>query len=98
MIIKKGAILSGLDLRMRTALKIADKIYRKYGQILTITSGLDGTHSCGSLHYYGLALDFRDRFFTDSDKVKVFNALSKELSSNYIVIQESTHIHIQWRF
>ena len=98
MIIKDGAILSGLDIRMRAALKIADKIYKDYDQELAITSGLDGTHSVGSLHYYGLAIDIRTRYFNDATKNAVYVALKQELQNNYVIILEKTHIHIQWRF
>ena len=98
MIIKDGAIIAGLDIRMRASLKVSDTIYNDYGQELTITCGLDGTHSSGSLHYYGLAIDIRTRYFDKATKNAVYIALKQELKNNYIVVLEKTHIHIQWRF
>lgn len=93
--IKDGAVLSGLDIRMRQALLIADEIYNDHGQDLTITCGLDGSHGAGSFHYYGLAIDLRTRFFTDSEKTIVYSELVRMLDSNYRVIFENTHFHIQ---
>ena len=57
--IKKGVSLQGLKLVMRRALQEAEKIWNILGEELVITSGTETyEHSAGSLHYYGLALDF----------------------------------------
>ena len=78
--------------------KVADEVYKKYNHELTITSGLEGTHSSSSLHYYGLALDFRTRFFSTAVKNAVYTILNGKLKNSYVVVLEKTHIHIQWRF
>jgi len=96
MIIKDGVQLAGLDIRMRPVLIEADKIWRRYGQELVVTAGLDGTHSAGSLHYYGLALDFRTRYFTLQEKDVVFAELKESLSVEYDIIKETTHIHVEY--
>ena len=83
MIIKDGVILQGLDIKMRPALIAADKIWRDYGQELVVTGGLDGTHSAGSLHYYGLALDLRTRYFASVTQEKVIADLKKELAKYF---------------
>ena len=64
--IKDGVVLAGLDPCMRPAMVNAERIWKRFGRSegVTITSGLDGCHSAGSLHYYGLALDFRTHYFT----------------------------------
>ena len=68
MIIKEGVLLHGLKLEMRTALMTAERIWKSFGQELVVTSALDGTHAACSLHYYGYALDFRSRYFSEKEK------------------------------
>ena len=95
--IKEGVILAGLHLSMRHALLTIDKVYKEHGQELVITSALDGEHSAGSLHYYGLALDIRTRYFALTEVPIVVNKLKEQLGCSYKVILEKTHIHIERR-
>lgn len=94
--IKDGVIMQGLQKEMRPALIEADKIWAELNQELVITSALDGTHSAGSLHYYGLALDFRIHYFTDEEKTLAFRRLKRKLSPVYDVILHNTHIHVEY--
>lgn len=94
--IKEGAILIGLDIKMRPALILADEIWNELGQELVVTSGLDGTHSSGSLHYYGLALDFRVRYFED-DGDAAFRLLKVGLGDDFDVILHNSHIHVEYQ-
>jgi hypothetical protein len=101
--IKEGASLQGLDIRMRPVLIVANQIWRVHGQELVITSGTDGAHSAGSLHYYGRAVDLRIRDFDAQTVSLVFVALKKELDdlgnkyiSYYDVVQHKTHIHAEY--
>lgn len=99
MVLKDGVILSGLDIRMRWALLTLERVYIRYGRNegVTITSGLDGEHSAGSMHYYGLAVDTRIRFWTDAQAFDVVEELIVELGDSYDIVLESNHIHIEWR-
>ncbi len=94
--IKEGASLQGLDIKMRPVLIAADVIWKKYGQELVVTSGTDGTHSAGSLHYYGRALDFRTRYFDKEELDKVFNSMCEKLNDDYDVVVHDTHIHVEY--
>ena len=94
--IKKGAVLAGLDLRMRNVLQTADQIWALHGQELWVTAGLDGEHSAGSLHYYGLALDLRTRYFDKPTLRKVAEKLEKALGKNYDVVVHKSHIHVEY--
>jgi len=96
--IKKGASLQGLDIKMRPVLMAANRIWKKYGKDLVVTSGLDSAHSAGSLHYYGLAVDLRTRYFSHGKKIQVFNDLKIKLGNSYDVINEKTHIHVEWNY
>ena len=94
--IKEGANIQGLDIRMRSALIAADRIWKICGQELVITCGLDGEHSAGSLHYYGLAVDCRTRYFNQTDKKKVVIDLMDKIGHNFDIITHKTHIHIEY--
>ena len=94
--IKEGASLQGLKIQMRKPLMVAEYLWREQGQELVVTSGTDGTHSAGSLHYYGYALDFRTRYFSDQTKRNLTDTLQKILGSDYDVIEHSTHIHVEY--
>ncbi len=96
--IKPGANIQGIDIRMRPALIYANEIWRGLGRPegVTVTCGMDGEHSAGSLHYYGLALDFRTRDFTTEEKVKAANELEDSLGSDFDVIVHGSHIHVEY--
>ena len=94
--IKEGVSLVGLKIEMRTVLIEADKLWKRYGQELVITCGPGGTHSPGSLHPYGYALDLRSRDFDSGTKGYVVETLRKELGDDYDVISHGTHIHVEY--
>ncbi len=94
--IKDGANIHGLDIHMRPVLIEADRIWKNNGQEAVVTSGLDGVHSAGSLHYYGRAVDFRTRYFDELHKRKVAKLLREALGGSYDVIEHSTHIHVEY--
>jgi hypothetical protein len=95
--IKKGVSLTGLRLVMRPVLVEADRIWDELGQELVITSGTDGEHSAGSLHYYGYAVDLRTRYFTQDEKQSAYIQLIEALEyEGFNVFMHSTHIHVEW--
>ena len=100
--LKPGASLQGLQLPMRAALIVADRLWRQYGRPegVTVTSGTDGTHSAGSLHYYGYALDFRIRYFHEVTIQSLYQDLCSHLAAldgySYDCILERDHIHVEY--
>lgn len=94
--IKNGASIAGLHLLMRPVLKVAEQIWKDAGRPegVLITAGLDGIHSAGSWHYYGLALDLRNNYFDEATKKEVAKKLKTALPS-YDVVIHSTHIHVE---
>lgn len=105
MILKKGVILYGLKLQMRVVMMLAEEIWIPYKHGFVITSALDNlyepeiTHSSGSLHPFGYALDLRTRDFSLDIKRKVFYSLRKKLratSEFYDVVWHETHIHTEF--
>jgi len=71
-------------------------MFPSHDQELVVTSALDGEHSSGSYHYYGLALDFRTRYFTESVKTKVRDDLVSALPQTFITVLHDTHMHVQY--
>jgi len=97
--IKKGVIIAGLKIEMRTVLRHAEEVFEEYGQELVITSGLDGVHSAGSYHYYGYAVDLRTRDMNKPDKEMAAKRLHHfliNISHKYDVVLESDHIHVEY--
>jgi hypothetical protein len=94
--IKPGASLAGLDIRMRPALIVANKVYADHGKKLVITCGTDGSHSAGSYHYYGLAIDCRTNYFSEAEIHSVAAAIRNDLSAPFDVVVEKTHLHIEY--
>lgn len=94
--VKKGVVLHGLDAKMHAAIHKAGRIWMRHGKMLVVTSGLDGRHKKGSLHYAGLAVDLRSRYFVPSIRKKVTRELQRSLGGEFQVIREKHHIHVEY--
>ena len=97
--IKSTADIRGLHPNFRYALPIADWLWKNNGHELTITSGTDGKHSAGSLHYSGRATDLRTKYFDQHTAAKIAVELQKRLGCLFKVIYENPgqvgeHIHV----
>lgn len=97
--LKQGVKLSGLKKQMVYALWVLENYLYPYSFI--VTSGLDGKHSQGSLHYKGLALDVRTHHIPNEEKDFYAERIRKILGDNYDVILEdrdglNEHLHIEW--
>ena len=90
----KNGVIMPTKLVMRVVLLYADDIWRLYGEELVVTSGMDGTHSPGSIHYYGYAVDLRTRYFKPKVSVEAAEMLSQRLGPDYSVVWHETHIHV----
>lgn len=87
--------LDGLQLPMLIALWWAGKEYRAQGmESMTITSARDGKHMKGSLHYCGCAVDLRIWGLPDAKGLA--NRLRRNLSQEFDVILEDTHLHVEF--
>ena len=89
---------------MRIALKTVCNVYAEYGQTeVVITAGNEcwtakgvWIHSPGSLHPYGLALDFRSRVFSEADQLIIYKVLRDILGPmGFDVVMHKTHYHIE---
>jgi len=97
MILKNGVQVLGLRPELLLAIMVADGVYTANGQELVITGITDGQHSKTSRHYLGVAADLRTRYFKADEKKKVANELRERLGKDYLVLEESTHIHLSWK-
>lgn len=94
--IKPGVSILGIRPEMLVALEVANDVYKDHDCDLVVTSCTDGTHSRGSRHYSGLAIDIRTRNLVESEIPQVHQRIRDDLGSSFDVILESTHIHIEF--
>ncbi len=87
--------MDGVDGSILYALSIVEPIMKKYGDFV-VTSAKDGQHSKKSLHYVGLAFDFRTWALADHHvRMTVFDTIKTALGRDYDVIDEGDHGHIE---
>ena len=68
---------------------------------MVVTSGRDGRHMEGSLHYLDRALDFRTKHLTKAQKHTLLAEARHRLGSNYDVLLEhegraNEHLHVEY--
>ena len=93
---KRGVFLSGTHPCLFEMIDAAKRAYYPLGYDVTITSGCEGTHSRKSLHYKGLALDFRTRMLDEDERIEVEDSLRDILGDDYDVVFERDHFHVEF--
>lgn len=88
--------VDGLMPELWRAVSVAGAFWRERGDTLTITSGLDGTHSATSFHPKGLAVDLRTSHLTPAEILDRAGELLVRLGGGYDVIIEATHLHVEY--
>ncbi len=94
--LKSNVKLNDLQPQILIAAMVANDVYRQHGKELVITSVNDSKHSEHSLHYSGNAIDIRTRYFDYQEKLDVYKEISKRLVSDFDVVLEKDHIHIEY--
>ena len=94
--IKPGVDISNLSEEMTLGMFKVIRAYFSMGYNCTITSGRDGKHMQGSLHYTGNALDFRTRNVFASDRNDLRRTIAADLGGEYDVVLERTHLHVEY--
>jgi hypothetical protein len=87
-------------------LSVIHPVFRAYFLPVVITSGIDGPHRQGSLHYKFRAIDIRKNFLCTADvctwsmhQRTILDALRINFSmKDYPVniVNEQDHLHIEW--
>lgn len=107
MILKEGTKFSDLDSAILMAAIVADGVWQELGVTtgVTLTSGTEGQHSERSLHYpsnspsgKGRAIDLRiwNLPAHEAEAPKAARMLKERLSSDYDVVLETTHVHVEY--
>lgn len=93
--LKAGASLKGVQWQMFSASILLEPLFLKRGADLVITAGTDGKHMKGSLHYKGLALDYRSRQLKKSARDDLLKEGRQVLGPDYDFIEEDDHFHAE---
>ena len=94
---KDGVKVQGMQPEAIAAQHVVAAVYAKYGQMLVVTSVMDGKHKRKSAHDNGYAFDCRTRFFRTIGIVRaVADDIRERLTDEYDVIVETTHIHVEF--
>jgi hypothetical protein len=89
--------VDGLQAPMLHACAVVDDIYLEIARHeVTLTSAKDGKHSDESLHYRGLACDFRNRDVTQDEFILIHAQVKIKLPAPYQIVIEKTHMHIEY--
>ena len=103
MLLKPGVRLKCLRREIRRALNVIEEVYINIaGHESIITSTDEGTHSPGSLHYAGQAVDIalpgaHNMYVRSTASVNVVVKKLKEmLGKDYDVVLEKDHIHVEY--
>lgn len=98
-------IKSGVKLHPSTAwavgMSIIREVYKDFGYVAVITSGIDGKHRTDSLHYSGNAFDFRTNSVSRSDLHQLVHTIQDALGDNFDVLLEhegraNEHLHVEF--
>ena len=79
------------------AIVVAEGIYRSRETDLVLTSVNDSRHSRASLHWSGNAVDIRTRELDPDHIEEIGEEIRQSLTSEYDVVVESDHIHIEFQ-
>jgi hypothetical protein len=95
---KKAGVKLTTQLAMTFALIVVNEVMAKHGADCVITSGIEGEHSFGSLHYVGLALDFRGNHVPAATRTLIIKDLKKALGADYDVVSSvAGAIHVEYQ-
>lgn len=94
--IKPGVQLARLTPQMALGAAIVAEAYIGIGCDCVITSCSDGRHRLGSLHDLGCALDFRTRDLTDGIRDSLVTEIREALGTEFDVVLEADHLHVEW--
>lgn len=95
--LKPGVSLAGMRPELLLGIIVSQEVFRDYGFPLTITSVTDSHHSPGSLHYLGVAADFRTRDIPKTTLVALVGVLRSRLGPDFDIIPEPDHLHIEFQ-
>lgn len=92
-----GVSLRGIRPEILHALWVAAAIICSEGYEAVCTSGVEGTHGVGSLHYVGLAGDMRTKHIPVERRKFIRDKIQAALGADYDVLLETNpdHMHLE---
>jgi hypothetical protein len=86
------------EIALAVMVQIVAEAFAVVGAEAIITSGVEGTHSRGSEHYVGHALDWRTRHLDPATAKSVRDDIAMRLGPDFDVILETAppHLHVEW--
>lgn len=86
----------GIQSELILAIIIVNEVYQSFGYEFVITSLNDSEHIEGTLHFNGNAFDARVKHIPLEKRQLLVNRIVKHLNSNYDVVLETNHLHIEY--
>lgn len=94
--IKEGVRLPK-ELAVPVAVYICDQVLAERDYPCILTSGLEGKHSRGSLHYIGHAFDIRHFHIPEDKRASIVREIQGRVGADFDVVLESNHIHVEYQ-
>lgn len=99
MSLKPGVRLLGLRPEMAIAHTEIALLFLPFGHV--ISGGIEGTHSYGSEHYTGLALDYRLHQVPPEKREVLYTSIKDALGADFDVLWEARgtseeHLHVEY--
>ena len=76
---------------------VAESVYVEQDYDFVLTEGTGGKHSRASLHYIGNAVDIRTNVIQVDKQRGVTDEIQARLNSDYDVVLEKDHIHLEYQ-
>ena len=92
---KEGVSVRGMRPELAVAFQVASEVYARFACDAWVTSVTDGEHMEGSLHYEGLAADFRTRIVAPHHRQNLADLMRTRLGSEWDVVLEEDHLHVE---
>ena len=98
-----GVRIFGIRPELTAILMVVDGVFADAGYPCIVTSGMEGSHSWGSLHYSGCALDLRSQHIkTVEEKQKIEQQCREHCGPDCDVILEDVglpneHFHVEYQ-
>ena len=94
---KEGVQFDHMYPQIEKILPFLDEVHQKIaGRDAIIISARDSQHIATSKHYEGKALDLKTDDITEVQVEKITVKLQNKLGGDYDVVNEKTHIHIEY--
>ena len=97
LMLKPDVRITGLRPEIILAIVAAERAYAEIGCELMLTSGIEGSHGRGSLHFAGCAVDLRTQNVPAGKLQPLVESIRAALGADFDVVLESTHLHAEFQ-